>query len=391
MEMDCSSLTESGGSSTSSPPNSSAESLNGLKFGHKIYFEDVGIGELPKSGGGGSFSSSPLIASTPTKKLRGGVVQPAQPPRCQVEGCKVDLSDVKAYYSRHKVCTMHSKSPKVIVAGLEQRFCQQCSRFHQLPEFDQGKRSCRRRLAGHNERRRKPPPGSLLSTRYGRFSSSIFENSSRVGSFLMDFSAYPKLTGKDVWSSSGMKASSERVPGNQGITSMGKYIPNPWQSNPSELLLPVSSAGGTSYSGPGNPSGECINGVTDSSCALSLLSNQTWGSRNRTTPLEVNAALLNAEGALVAQTTSAHAATNHFPMSMSMSSWSFKGNEAPASISLDLASDLGLNHQVSQALTTSSFSGDVQFPNQGSRRPYMELGQSAGAFDSTQQHLHWSL
>lgn len=128
MEMDCSSLTESGGSTTSSPPISSAESLNGLKFGHKIYFEDVGIGELPKSGGG-SFSSSAVIASTPTKKPRGGgVVQAAQPPRCQVEGCKVDLSDAKAYYSRHKVCTMHSKFPKVIVAGIEQRFCQQCSR-----------------------------------------------------------------------------------------------------------------------------------------------------------------------------------------------------------------------------------------------------------------------
>ncbi|CAK9322885.1 unnamed protein product [Citrullus colocynthis] len=383
MEMDCSSLTESGGSSNSSPPNSSAESLNGLKFGQKIYFEDVGIGELPKSGGG-SFSSSAVIASTPTKKPRGGVIQATQPPRCQVEGCRVDLSDAKAYYSRHKVCTMHSKSPKVIVAGLEQRFCQQCSRFHQLPEFDQGKRSCRRRLAGHNERRRKPPPGSLLSTRYGRFSSSIFENSSRVGSFLMDFSAYPKLTGKDVWSS-GTKAS-EQVPGNQSITSMGKYVPHPWQSNsennPSELLLPVPPSGGTSFSGPGNPSGGCINGVADSSCALSLLSNQTWGSRNRTTAVEVNA-LLNAEGALVAQTATPHAATNHFPTM----SWGFKGNEVPASSSLDLTSDLGLNHQVSQALT-SSFSGDVQFPHQG-RRPYMELGHS-GAFDST-QHLHWSL
>lgn len=28
-------------------------------------------------------------------------------------------------------------------------------RFHELTEFDDAKRSCRRRLAGHNERRRK--------------------------------------------------------------------------------------------------------------------------------------------------------------------------------------------------------------------------------------------
>jgi hypothetical protein len=31
-------------------------------------------------------------------------------------------------------------------------------RFHVLTEFDEGKRSCRRRLAGHNRRRRKARP-----------------------------------------------------------------------------------------------------------------------------------------------------------------------------------------------------------------------------------------
>ena len=31
-----------------------------------------------------------------------------------------------------------------------------CFRFHMLPEFDDGKRSCRKRLADHNRRRRKP-------------------------------------------------------------------------------------------------------------------------------------------------------------------------------------------------------------------------------------------
>ncbi|KAH9326070.1 hypothetical protein KI387_006248, partial [Taxus chinensis] len=30
--------------------------------------------------------------------------------------------------------------------------------FHPLEEFDEGKRSCRRRLAGHNKRRRKAQP-----------------------------------------------------------------------------------------------------------------------------------------------------------------------------------------------------------------------------------------
>jgi len=104
-----------------------------LKFGQKIYFEDVGLATPAASltsaaAAAGVTSSSSSSSSSSSRKGRGGSVQPAQPPRCQVEGCMVDLSDAKAYYSRHKVCGMHSKSPTVIVAGLQQRFCQQCSR-----------------------------------------------------------------------------------------------------------------------------------------------------------------------------------------------------------------------------------------------------------------------
>jgi len=36
-------------------------------------------------------------------------------------------------------------------------------RFHPLSEFDEGKRSCRRRLAGHNRRRRKTQPEDVSS------------------------------------------------------------------------------------------------------------------------------------------------------------------------------------------------------------------------------------
>ncbi|PIN15190.1 hypothetical protein CDL12_12167 [Handroanthus impetiginosus] len=76
---------------------------------------------------------------------------------CQAEKCTADLSDAKTYHRRHKVCEHHAKAQAVVVAGIRQRFCQQCSRFHELSEFDEAKRSCRRRLAGHNERRRKNP------------------------------------------------------------------------------------------------------------------------------------------------------------------------------------------------------------------------------------------
>ncbi|KAJ6819290.1 squamosa promoter-binding-like protein 12 [Iris pallida] len=88
---------------------------------------------------------------------------------CQVDGCGADLTDVKDYHRRHKVCEMHAKACSAMVGSFMQRFCQQCSRFHLLQEFDEGKRSCRRRLAGHNKRRRKTHPdttvgGSSLTT-----------------------------------------------------------------------------------------------------------------------------------------------------------------------------------------------------------------------------------
>ncbi|KAJ8514077.1 hypothetical protein OPV22_004511 [Ensete ventricosum] len=91
-------------------------------------------------------------SSAASKRGSGGG---ASPPCCQAEKCTADLAEVKRYYRRHKVCEAHSKAAVVIVSGLRQRFCQQCSRFHELSEFDDSKRSCRRRLAGHNERRRK--------------------------------------------------------------------------------------------------------------------------------------------------------------------------------------------------------------------------------------------
>ncbi|KAJ8620425.1 hypothetical protein MRB53_028954 [Persea americana] len=77
---------------------------------------------------------------------------------CQVEDCGADLTNAKDYHRRHKVCEAHSKASQALVGNVMQRFCQQCSRFHLIQEFDEGKRSCRRRLAGHNRRRRKSHP-----------------------------------------------------------------------------------------------------------------------------------------------------------------------------------------------------------------------------------------
>ncbi|XP_042400232.1 squamosa promoter-binding-like protein 14 [Zingiber officinale] len=240
------------------------DSLRGLAFGEKIYFEDgsgdgnkappgrKGRGVLQGGGGGG-----------------GGEQQQATPrPRCQVEGCEADLSGVKAYYCRHKVCGMHSKAPKVIVGGIEQRFCQQCSRFHQLTEFDQGKRSCRRRLAGHNERRRKPPSGPFNS-RYGQFPRS-FHEPSRYRSFLMDFS-YPKH-GRDNCSDNLVACHQWHEVVDAPSTAVVPVLlrAHPYsQGSPGQILL----------SSPELPPSECLAGALDGSCALSLLSStQPWGS-----------------------------------------------------------------------------------------------------------------
>lgn len=48
---------------------------------------------------------------------------------CQAERCSADLNDAKQYHKRHKVCEYHAKAQVVVVAGVGQRFCQQCSRF----------------------------------------------------------------------------------------------------------------------------------------------------------------------------------------------------------------------------------------------------------------------
>ncbi|XP_042054424.1 squamosa promoter-binding-like protein 7 isoform X2 [Salvia splendens] len=114
--------------------------LTCLKLGKKHYFGDLSPPPPPFS----------LI-----KRSKGPSSVPATLPRCQVEGCQAPLLNAKDYHRRHKVCQTHAKAPKVVLLGIDQRFCQQCSRFHAVGEFDDTKRSCRRRLAGHNERRRK--------------------------------------------------------------------------------------------------------------------------------------------------------------------------------------------------------------------------------------------
>ncbi|KAF2311518.1 hypothetical protein GH714_024518 [Hevea brasiliensis] len=129
---------------------------------------DKSINQRKKPGPGVSKTKSSPSVSTKRARSRNNGTQAAL---CLADGCNTDLTNCRDYHRRHKVCELHSKSPQVTIGGLKQRFCQQCSRFHSLEEFDEGKRSCRKRLDGHNRRRRKPQPDLL----------------SRPGSFLSNF------------------------------------------------------------------------------------------------------------------------------------------------------------------------------------------------------------
>ncbi|GLI68681.1 hypothetical protein VaNZ11_013167, partial [Volvox africanus] len=74
---------------------------------------------------------------------------------CHVEGCYADLTGLRDYHLRYKICEFHLKVSSVLKDGVPQRFCQQCGRFHHLTEFDGSRRSCRTMLARHNMRRAK--------------------------------------------------------------------------------------------------------------------------------------------------------------------------------------------------------------------------------------------
>ncbi|GAV61664.1 SBP domain-containing protein [Cephalotus follicularis] len=160
------------GASTYAPPHHSLLSLESLS-GTAAGGTGGGYFVVPKSeevsrnadfnariglnlGGRTYFSSAEDdFVSRLYRRSRPGEPGSTNSPRCQAEGCNADLTHAKHYHRRHKVCEFHSKASTVIAAGLTQRFCQQCSRFHLLSEFDNGKRSCRKRLADHNRRRRK--------------------------------------------------------------------------------------------------------------------------------------------------------------------------------------------------------------------------------------------
>ncbi|CAI0627329.1 unnamed protein product [Linum tenue] len=173
------SITTSSSTGEAKPIDNTGEPLLGLKLGKRTYFEDSSCG-----------SNCKAAAANLAKRSKPNCVAVF----CQVEGCNLDLSAAKDYHKKHRVCEGHSKCPKVVVAGMERRFCQQCSRFHSLLEFDEKKRSCRKRLSDHNARRRKPQ-GESLRFNPSRMHSSIYDERERM-SFGWESSRSPLVQGR---------------------------------------------------------------------------------------------------------------------------------------------------------------------------------------------------
>ncbi|GMI67342.1 SQUAMOSA PROMOTER-BINDING PROTEIN LIKE 13, SQUAMOSA PROMOTER-BINDING PROTEIN LIKE 13B [Hibiscus trionum] len=183
-----------------------------------------------------------------------------RPVSCLVDKCNSDLSKCRDYFRRHKVCEFHSKTAEVMINGLKQRFCQQCSRFHSLEKFDDGKRSCRTRLDRHNRRRRKPQPDPLSRPR------SYFSN--YQGSQMLPFSGlqvFPTTTVVKTWPGVNKSAAESRCL-------------NPKQSlnSPVKQNLVLGSSSSNYREGNGSCNSmlcdSLTNQVRDSDCALSLLS-----------------------------------------------------------------------------------------------------------------------
>ncbi|XP_044956142.1 squamosa promoter-binding-like protein 1 isoform X2 [Hordeum vulgare subsp. vulgare] len=128
-------------------------------------------------------------------------------PSCLVDGCHADLRDGRDYHRRHKVCEVHTKSTLVRIKNIEHRFCQQCSRFHLVQEFDEGKKSCRSRLEKHNGRRRKAQAQAV---------SSSSENQSLTNTLLL---LLRQLAGQDSAASS-----SEQINGPNFLVNLLKNL-----------------------------------------------------------------------------------------------------------------------------------------------------------------------
>ncbi|KAL2506723.1 Squamosa promoter-binding-like protein 7 [Abeliophyllum distichum] len=142
------------------------------------------------------------------KRVRAVRVAAGATVRCQVPECQADISELKGYHRRHRICLRCANASTVVLDGESMRYCQQCGKFHILSDFDEGKRSCRRKLERHNKRRRRRPNDSK---------GSIEKEPQQVG--LSDDISCDDDAGKDIICSSSQIVERETLLESEGHVS----------------------------------------------------------------------------------------------------------------------------------------------------------------------------
>lgn len=61
-------------------------------------------------------------------KKRSRTARASASARCQVPGCEVDISELKGYHRRHRVCLRCANAATVMLHGEAKRYCQQCGK-----------------------------------------------------------------------------------------------------------------------------------------------------------------------------------------------------------------------------------------------------------------------
>ncbi|WOK92699.1 squamosa promoter-binding-like protein 12 isoform X2 [Canna indica] len=167
-----------------------------------------------------------------------------------------------------------------------------CLRFHELSEFDQKKRSCRRRLSDHNARRRKPRP-NIISFNSTTFSTSFYDEKHQMNLLWnkTPFGQMRSMASNTIEGLQNFKLTQTKGPWmkttKEGCIDGQLHLPNTQLSNgifslyhDVDKLLPlratateVLNQGSEASAGASN-----LDGAPDLRRALSLLSTNSWGS-----------------------------------------------------------------------------------------------------------------
>lgn len=127
-------------------------------------------------GAGGHFLN-PSLAPSPFTATAGGplpvLCNARIAGRCRVVDCQTDLNTQTNTNRKYYLCRDHWAAEAIIVEGIPQRFCGQCSRFKILSEYDGPKRTCRQCLLLRNTKKRNQRYENLQRAAYASSPPSL--------------------------------------------------------------------------------------------------------------------------------------------------------------------------------------------------------------------------